>query len=124
MASVLVEKLSKLVPYSILNIYRHGSMNYGTYREGQSDHDYIIIYQMEEEKTEYKDPEINITGYNQTEYIKMMNLGDMGILESYFHPIFITIDIELTIDKLNLRHWISQKADNSYVKAKKKLLDG
>lgn len=121
----LKDSLTKFINFPIINIYGFGSLYYGTFIEGKSDKDYIIIYDMTDSKIDYIDDNINISGYNLQEYLKLIDLCDIAILESIQHPLFITIDIgQFIINKTNLRNSISQKTDNSYVKAKKKLQDG
>lgn len=120
----LRDSLAKFLQYPILNIYGFGSQYYGTFVEGKSDKDFVVVCDMSDPKTEYVDDQVNISGYSLQEYKRLMDACDIAVLESSFHPLFVTVDLPLIINKTNLRGSISQKTDHSYVKAKKKLIDG
>jgi hypothetical protein len=117
----IIEELRGMIPHDIICVYQYGSKNYGTYIEGKSDSDYIVIYRMDVPYMEYKSDTINISGYNMCEYIRLMKLGEMSIIESWYRPLYVSIEIKLDYDITELRSTVSKKTDNSYVKAKKKL---
>lgn len=65
----------------------------------------------------------NFTVYTLKDYIERLNRCDTSVLESYFSPIQETIvEIPFVLNLQKLRTWISSTVDNSWVKAKKKII--
>lgn len=110
-----------------INIYNYGSYVYGTYKEGISDKDFIIIVPDNcncEGQIKYKGADYNI--YKESDWIKKLENNDIECLECEFlNNEFIvkkTKDYEFKLDKDLVRKNISSVASNSYVKCKKKLI--
>jgi hypothetical protein len=106
----------------IINIYAYGSINYGTFIEGKSDYDYIVIFDMSEPNIEFKIEELNINGFSEDKFMSEMTNGNIAILEALHKPLCETKKIEISFDLSKLRNYVSEKSDVSYVKAKKKLI--
>lgn len=115
-----IERVFALVDRSnVVNIYGYGSYYYGTFHEG-SDYDLIVIVNSYDKRDIVLD-DMNIHLYTMKEFMQNLDDHQIEFLEAILHPLYETQPISFTIDKQKLRHIISQKADNSYVKAKKKL---
>ena len=111
-----------------INIYRHGSLVYGTFVPGISDYDHIVILpdsyaymdtsQYEEENNQY-------TFYTQSTWQKMLDNNEVSAIESYLlppeHILKETIKFSTTLNTSKIRDQFSKTASNSYVKCKKKL---
>lgn len=112
-----------------LNIYNYGSVVYGTYIEGVSDKDMIVIvpdiYRLFDEMQFTDADNYNYTFYSQSTWREMLQNHDVCAIESYFlppkHIVRENMPIHLTIDKVKLRESFSHVASNSWVKCKKKL---
>ena len=106
-----------------LNIFLYGSVVYGTYIRGKSDIDVICI--TDERTGQYSDNMMDVTFYSPAEFQERLNIHEINALECFFLPPTLKlIDEHEYIFKLDLsllRHSISQKSSNSFVKAKKKL---
>lgn len=119
--NALVNKYNLNLP-PIINIYAYGSVNYGTFIEGKSDYDYIVIFDMSESNIEYKYDDFNINGLSESEFMKEMSHGNIAILEALHKPLYETKKINMAFELHELRNYISAKVDLAYVKAKKKLI--
>lgn len=109
-----------------LNIYRYGSRVYGTASDN-SDHDFIVVqYGNEGSKQEIKTEIFNMTVYDEVAFQKDIDDHEISALECLFLPRELIalenrrFSFELNIEKL--RHSISSKSSNSWVKAKKKFV--
>lgn len=110
-----------------LCIYNYGSYVYGTYIDGVSDKDYIIIVPNNSslpEQVEINNNQFNI--YEEFKWIEKMKNNDIECLECFFlEKKFIIKELrkyDLQLDKNLIRKNISAVASNSYVKCKKKLI--
>ena len=110
-----------------LNIYEYGSIVYGTYVEGVSDRDYIVIvddhYQITDEQIELNNCHYNI--FSASRWQEKLNNNEVDALEVYFLPkkyvVKETIAFKTTIIPSKVREQFSRTASNSWVKCKKKL---
>lgn len=116
--------LFKLSSSDILNIYPYGSRVYGTATES-SDWDYIIVTKSGEPKKEIKVTNMDATLYSQEQFQIEINNHEISVLECLSLPpeqaILQNVEFSFELDLQTLRHSISSKASNSFVKAKKKL---
>lgn len=115
-----IENVQKLVGTPILCMYEYGSYVYGTNREG-SDRDYFVIVANGEKYREIKTPEYDIHVYPQAGYQMLLDNHDIGAIESFFRPVVQNVEFKFELNKTILRHTLSQKSSNSYVKAQKKI---
>lgn len=97
------------------SLYPYGSQLYGT-ADKHSDYDFIVISQNERGTIKIDDMEISF--YSPVEWASMIHDHNIIVLECESH--FRNKSISW-IDKSILRHSISSKCSNSYVKAKKKM---
>ena len=111
-----------------LNIYEYGSIVYGTYIEGKSDRDYIVIvpddYQIDVDQIEHDNCHYNI--FHATTWQKKLDNNEVDAIEIYFlpkrHVIKETIRFNTDIVPSKIREQFSKTASNSWVKCKKKLI--
>ena len=108
--------------------YLYGSRVYGT-AGADSDYDVVIVSNIQEPFIQFRWFHLNCTVYSVTEFEKMLQMHEISALECFFLPNeFILkpyVDGSLAfdvsqLDTYKLRHSISAKASNSFVKAKKK----
>ena len=120
--TAIVEELQKLVgDIPILNIYKFGSVNYGTSHE-KSDRDYILIVDMKQASKEiYGANGVDLSLYNKETFEKHLNEQEIDFLEVIQHPVIEKVKVEFKLDLSKLRHSVSSRSDHSYIKAKKKL---
>lgn len=111
----------------ILNVYLYGSRVYECHND-QSDFDYIVIADDDEDIVEVKGGEFDgdYTIYNRETFFNRMAEHEISVLECLYLPPDKILKQDMTIDlpKINLsklRHSISAKVSNSFVKCKKKL---
>lgn len=120
-------KSSKLHSSRIHNIYLYGSRVYGTHQEN-SDYDVILVANNSVESTEIKHPIYNIHILTPDKFQEDLNWHRPNALECYYaleeNKLQENFKFEFKLDKNKLRHSISHTNSNSYVKAKKKLLQG
>lgn len=112
-------------PY--LSIFLYGSRVYGTAKEN-SDKDFILIKE-DGEKEQYShqmlfDVPYEWTVYSIADFQKLLDDHEISALECYFLPEEFRLKdnaiFSFTLDKAKLRHSLSKKSSNSWVKAKKK----
>jgi len=115
----------------IFGLYQYGSQVYGCATE-QSDFDYILVVdepipnkEIKVEQSEINLP-VNINIYNLVEFLSRIALHEIDALECAFLPtkniLYSSINFNDYIFRKDiLRRSISEKASNSFVKAKKKL---
>lgn len=110
-----------------INIYCYGSYVYGTFKEGVSDKDYIIIIPDNSnyaEQIKYNNSDFNF--YKESDWIKKMKNNDVECLECEFleekYILKQSKKYEFCLNKDLVRKNISSTASNSYVKCKKKLI--
>lgn len=112
-----------LIAETILKQYQYGSSVYGTKTE-YSDIDYIAVVDSCDVPRYSVTGEIDYTVYSEDEFIRMIELHNISVLECIFQS---EDDEYLKYFKLNsekLRREISSVSSNSYGKAKKKIYDG
>lgn len=123
--------LKELSTIDILAIYPYGSQVYGN--KTPEDFDFIVI----SENSDYQqiqftknDIEYEISVYPKEEFLNMLKDSEITSLEcvyinhsnKYIIPSFQNDIEDISLSKEKLRRSSSQKASNSYVKAKKKLI--
>ena len=114
-------------PYKAMNIYRYGSHVYGTVGP-QSDVDIIMVSPIDEPYVQFHRGDFNCTTFSIQEFEKRLSEHDITMMECVFLPdnLIVKNDADyangLEIDKYKLRRAVSEKASNSFVKAKKKFI--
>jgi hypothetical protein len=111
-----------------LNIYEYGSVIYGTYIEGKSDKDYIVIvpdkYNINTDQVEYNNCHYNI--FHASKWQEKLNNNEVDAIEIFFmpkkHVIKETVVFTTQIIPYKIREQFSRTASNSWVKCKKKLI--
>jgi predicted nucleotidyltransferase len=120
----LLSNCNPFNPYKAVSIYQYGSHVYGT-AGPQSDFDIIMVSPMEESYNQFHWQNLNCTVFSIKEFEQRLIEHDITMLECMFLPCeFIVKDkrqYNFEISKYVLRHSVSKKASNSFVKAKKKL---
>lgn len=106
----------------VLNLYYYGSRVYGTHNEF-SDHDFIAV--VKNVRPQFLSRDVNITFYTIEEFQFLIDVHEISVLECLFldktfvlkecHKFYFKLDLQ------KLRHSISKKSSNSFVKFKKKL---
>lgn len=111
-----------------LNIYHYGSFVYGTFVEGISDYDYIVI--LRDNDSEYDNKQFECENsqysfYTENTWQQMLDNNEVDAIETYFLPrdfiVKETKKFKTLIVKEKIRENFSRVASNSYVKCKKKL---
>lgn len=123
---------TKLDIRDLIAVYPYGSRVYGTARKN-SDYDFIVITSKKTNE-QYSDSLINVNFYTPEEHQNRLNEHEISALECYFLPkdqmLFDTSHplnrkncarFTFNLDVTKLRHALSAKSSNSWVKAKKKL---
>lgn len=109
------------------SIFLYGSRVYGTAKE-DSDKDFILIKE-DGEKEQFShqmlfDVTYENTVYSIVEFQKLLDDHEISALECYFLPKEFRLKdsaiFSFVLDKAKLRHSLSKKSSNSWVKAKKK----
>ena len=111
-----------------LNIYEYGSIVYGTYIEGKSDRDYIVIvpddYEIDIDQIECNNCHYNI--FRASVWQEKLNNNEVDAMEVFFmpkrHVVKETVYFQTKIDPSKIREQFSRTASNSWVKCKKKLI--
>lgn len=111
-----------------LNIYEYGSVVYGTYIDGKSDKDYIVIvpneYIINTAQVEYGNCHYNI--FHVAQWQQKLNNNEVDAIEVYFmpkkHVIKESIVFTTELFQSKIREQFSRTASNSWVKCKKKLV--
>lgn len=119
-----VLQISKTNFENVLNLYYYGSKVYKTNSEN-SDHDFIAVVK-EKFKEQFLSDEIDIIFYTVEEFQLLIDVHEISVLECLFlDKTFILKDCHkfyFKLDLQKLRHSISKKSSNSFVKFKKKLI--
>jgi hypothetical protein len=111
-----------------LNIYCYGSFVYGTYQEGISDKDFIVIvpdkfYDFDLSQFEQANNQYSI--YTKSTWQKKLDNNDVDAIETYFLPdkykVKETEIFKTNINPEKIRENFSRVSSNSFVKCKKKL---
>ena len=123
-------KRANLDKRNVLYIYPYGSRVYGNFHKN-SDYDFIVIVK-KKTTDQFSDNYININYYTVAEHQQRLDDHEISALECYFLP-QKTLDnisylfekpypkFRFTLDTVKLRHSLSAKSSNSWVKCKKKL---
>jgi len=112
------------MPEKIHNVYLYGSRVYGC-NSISSDIDIVSVCDINDKLEKIRLDDIDISIYNVDSFLEMVRKQEISVLECLFLPaekIFkqdISFIINLSLPLL--RCSISQKASNSFVKAKKKM---
>lgn len=114
---------AKLLDSNVVCAYSYGSRVYGNYHKN-SDYDFIII--LKNKTTEqFSDNLININFYTIAEHQQRLNDHDISALECYFldnkFKLKEKYQFSFNLSTSKLRHSLSAKSSNSWVKCKKKL---
>ena len=111
-----------------LNVYHYGSLVYGTFVDGVSDRDYIVVVpntMKDLDEKQFECDNCQFTVHTAASWQEMLDRCDVDAIECYFLPeefiakenvIFIA-----DISKIKIRNSFSHVASNSFVKCKKKL---
>lgn len=124
---------------NIIAVFRYGSQLYGTANYG-SDHDFVAIVKnkhdirIDSEVIKIaknalhldvkKSIQIDVNAYTEDEFMTALNDMEISFLECVDNPNALIYGKLIPLPKIDLeklRHSISKKASNSWVKAKKKL---
>jgi len=107
----------------VVSCYQYGSRVYGNSRK-DSDYDFIVIVK-NKTTDQFSDNLINVNFFTPEGHQHRLNEHEISALECYFvDPKFILKETEnysFKLDLSKLRHSLSAKSSNSFVKAKKKL---
>jgi predicted nucleotidyltransferase len=122
--------IRKLIePYEILGLYVYGSRLWGSTDEN-SDLDYCVIVDNNSSIFEFTDEfyiqkeseDIDLHVMSETKYKEFVEeCNDMALSMYFQESPLLKYDYKTEINLINLRKYFSSKANNSYVKAKKKL---
>jgi hypothetical protein len=111
-----------------LNIYHYGSFVYGTFVEGVSDYDYIMIVPDEMshlDEQQFECDNCQYTVHTASNWQTMLDRCDVDAIETYFLPEQFIVKENVVfiadITKEKIRNSFSHVASNSFVKCKKKL---
>ena len=122
-----VIKRAKLHPSRVFNVYLFGSRIYGNYNSS-SDYDFIVVANNSVEAIEIKNGLFNIHVYTPNKFQEDLDWHRINNLECIFAPEWAKLKEdrkwELKFDSAKLRHATCHVSSNSWVKAKKKLLQG
>jgi len=114
---------TQLIDQDIICLYQYGSRIYGTHNNN-SDYDFICITN-NKIQDQLSISEIHVNFYTIEEHQRKIDEHEISALETLFlSSSFILkqhIKFDFTLNLQKLRHSISAKASNSFVKCKKKL---
>lgn len=114
---------TKLKDEEVLNCYQYGSRVYGNFRK-DSDYDFIVIVK-NKTTDQFSDNLINVSFFTPEGHQHRLNEHEISALECFFlEERFILKNARnyaFKLDLSKLRHALSAKSSNSWVKAKKKL---
>jgi len=102
----------------------YGAWVYGTAELGRSDYDYIEVWEegVDKEEERIVESKVDITRYSKSYFQKLLDAHEISALETYFQFSHLSEHFTFKLDLAKLRASFSQKASNSWVKAKKKLI--
>ena len=107
----------------ILNVYQYGSRVYGNATD-RSDWDFVIVV-TEKTEDEFLSKDVNAHFYTGEEFQAQLMAHEISALECAYLPAAHVWKerhrFEVTLDPAKLRHSLSAKSSNSWVKCKKKL---
>ncbi|UGO50750.1 nucleotidyltransferase [Bacillus phage vB_BanS_Sophrita] len=118
-------EITNTIKEPIIKIYPYGSRVYGTANE-KSDYDFMAIAQTKDTKLDYTFECDNVSVHVVSEYLFIKRIKEHHI--SYLECIFQDPDDEyrkhFKLDLEKLRRNVSAISSNSFVKCKKKMIDG
>ncbi len=125
-----LERIKTEIGINPISVFSYGSRVYGTNTEN-SDYDFIVVT---EDNKEYLDSYgtadgiVNCSVYSRETFLEFVKQQKIQILECLFlddDKILLNSEIwNFELDLMLLRKNISSSSSNSWVKAKKKLIDG
>jgi len=113
---------AKLLDTNVVCVYPYGSRVYGNFHKN-SDYDFIIIVK-NKTTDQFSDNFININFYTVAEHQQRLDDHEISALECQFlinNPFKANHKFRFVLDTVKLRHSLSAKSSNSWVKCKKKL---
>lgn len=118
-----IVKRAKLNEKDLIAVYLYGSRIYYTATK-TSDYDFIVITN-NKTTNQFSDTLININFYTLDEHQKRLDGHEISAIECLFlssdEILLETIKFTFNLNLKKLRHSLSTKSSNSFVKAKKKL---
>lgn len=116
-------KRIKVDDSNVINAYAYGSRVYGTFTEA-SDYDFVFVVKVRDNE-QFSDNLINVNFFTEESHQQRLDEHEISALECQFiDSEFIlkeTKKFKFKLDISKLRHSLSKKASNSWVKCKKKL---
>jgi predicted nucleotidyltransferase len=116
---------------NVLAVYPYGSRVYGT-DSSTSDYDFIVVVSsllsngVVVQSDQYSYNNLNINVYQKDHFQHLIDEHSISVLECVFLPASLVLlerhKFRYRFDESKLRSSISKKADNSWVKSKKKLI--
>lgn len=114
--------------HNALNIYHYGSFVYGTFVDGISDCDYIVVVpnsMSELDEQQFECNNCQYTVHSESGWQEMLDRCDVDAIECYFLPSKFVVKetkrFHADITREKIRNSFSHVASNSFVKCKKKL---
>lgn len=108
----------------LVSVYQYGSRVYGT-ASWASDWDFIVVANSSIDGQEFRNGDYNIHVYTPDTFQRNVDEHKIHALECIFAPKeFVLVDKRawtFKLDRSKLRHELSAKSSNSWVKCKKKL---
>ena len=119
-------QVSGIHPSRVQNVYQFGSRSYGTFNEW-SDYDFIVVCNNPYFEKEIKLENFNIHLVTLDIFYQKLKAHIPTAVESYFLPQnlkFERVEIDWSPNISSLRHSFSHQSSNSWVKGKKKIVQG
>ncbi len=117
--------LTQQTDENMLNVYLYGSRVYGTATEA-SDWDFIAIVQQKPAKPDFEEAQVHVQFYLPEEFQTLLDAQEISAIECLFLPAAHvwkqTHMFVYAVQLPQLRHSLSAKSANSWVKSKKKLV--
>lgn len=118
-----IDQIGELIGLKDFLTFKYGSRVYGT-EASNSDYDYLVVIpegQGWQTGHEIRQNDLNITLYTHRDWQEQLNLHKIHTLETYFSDEVCRNNFRFKLDKVILRHELSEKSKHSFVKAKKKI---
>jgi predicted nucleotidyltransferase len=117
-------RVTGLTESQLVSVYQYGSRVYGTANHA-SDWDFIVVANSSIDGQEFRNGDYNVHVYTTDTFQRNIDEHKIHALECIFAPKeFVLVDNRrwaFKLDRSKLRHELSAKASNSWVKCKKKL---
>lgn len=114
---------AKVPQKNLVALFPYGSRVYGNFGE-KSDYDFIMLVK-EREHEQFSDRKLNINFYTPEAHQQRLDEHEISALEVHFlSELQVMVDgprFNFKLDLAKLRHSLSKKSSNSWVKCKKKL---